>query len=49
LIEAIDEATKNRISQGAARKVATAVMARPDYYAGQIAGSKDVIIDTDNK
>jgi hypothetical protein len=28
---AIDEATERRISQGAARKVATAVMTRPDY------------------
>jgi hypothetical protein len=46
---AINEATKDHISQGAARKVATAVMARPDYYAGQIDQEVKDIIDVDNK
>jgi hypothetical protein len=49
LVVAIDEATESRIFQGAARKVATAFMARPDYYAGQIDQAVKVIIDTDNK
>jgi hypothetical protein len=46
---ALDEAIESRISQGAARKVATAVIARPDYYAGQIDQAVKYIIDTDNK
>jgi hypothetical protein len=49
LVVAIDEATESRISQSAARKVAIAVMARPDYYAGQIDQAVKIIIDTDNK
>lgn len=45
---AVNEATKDNISQGAARKVATAVMTRPDYYAGQIDQAAKDIIDADN-
>ena len=33
---AVDEATDSNISRGGARAVATAVVARPDYYTGQI-------------
>jgi len=46
---AVDETTDSNISRGGARAVATAVMARPDYYAGQIDQEVKITIDKDRK
>jgi len=46
---AVDETTDSNISRGGARAVATAVMARPDHYAGQIVQEVKITIDKDRE
>jgi hypothetical protein len=49
LVAALEEATENNISKGGARAAASAVLARDDYYAGQIDKSVKDIIDKDRE